>query len=359
MEAGSLAQARYILEIRGYSDIEFLNDEHGDDIQRATLSGTGVSPPDPAVWTVENEAAAWRRKGIGAHLWWAFKQNLIVLGPLAYWNWCSVRSGRPYSGLDWVGFVATPLYLAYFFLLSLPMMIFQQLLRAAVWCDWAEVRRYVRWARGLRRLMITGIPESELDFREAYATAADGRVDEALRSLEKYRGHADMAEYIFLARLSSVYEYAGRHDEMIGMLEESAAKGPGGASEWIDVAMARVRHRRDAVGAKAALERTADKEIPSLAGAALLICRGMIASEEGEDSRACELLNEGVGKLDAFAGNPLIQVVVSEAKSYLVISRARLGQRDGARADFAAIRPLLVARKEVQLIERCQAALAG
>jgi hypothetical protein len=357
IEATNLGQARYMLEIRGYRDIEFYSDEGADDIKRAVLSGTDVPEGDPELWTAEDEAAAWRRKGIGAQLWWAFQQNLIVIAPLAFWNWSSWRGARPFSALDWAGFVATPLYLAYFLFLSTPMVVFQRLLESAAWCEWKQVYRYVAWARRLRAIGIRAIPASELDFREAYAMAAEGRTEQALQLLEKYRGDPDMAEYLFLGRLSSVYEYAGSYDKMIALLEESAAKGPGGASEWIDLAVARVRRGRDIAGAKAALARTADKEIAALPGAALAICEGIIASEEREDDRACEQLEKGLGKLDAYAGNPLIQVMVAEAKAYLAISQARRGAREEANKTFAAVGALLKARNETDLLERCTTAL--
>lgn len=53
-------------------------------------------------------------------------------------------------------------------------------MEATVWCNWTELRRFVRRARILRRFMITGIPESELDFREAEALAAEGHLSEVL-----------------------------------------------------------------------------------------------------------------------------------------------------------------------------------
>lgn len=357
IEADNLGQARYTLEVRGYRDIEFFSDEGVDDIKRAVRSGTNVPEADPDLWTVEDETAAWRRRGMGAKLWWAFQQNLVVLIPLAFWNWMSWRGARPFSWLDWAGFAATPLYLAYFIFLSIPMVVFQRLLESAAWCDWKQVYRSVAWARRLRAFGIRVIPESELDFREAYAMAAEGRTEQALQLLEKYRGHPDMAEYLFLSRVSSVYEYAGNYKKMIALLEESAAKGPGGASEWIDLAVARVRRGRDLAGAKEALARTEDKEIAALPGAALAICKGIIASEEREDARACELLTEGVGKLDAYAGNPLVQVIVAEAKAYLAISQARCGEREEANKTFSAVGALLAARKETDLLARCTAAL--
>jgi tetratricopeptide (TPR) repeat protein len=356
IEAANLGQARYMLEIRGYREIEFLTDEHIGDIRRATLSGT-TDTIDPDLWTAEDEVAAARRKGAAAHFWWAFRQHLVILAPLLVWNLFSFRGGRPYGWLDWLGFAATPIYLGYFLVLALPMVLFQMLLEASAWHDWVRVRRCVRVARGLRTLGIAGIPESELDFRDAYALAAQQRVDEAVRSLDKYRGHPEMAPYIFLSRVASVYEYAGRYDRMIALLEEAAAKGPGGVSEWIDVAMARVRYVGDVAGARAALQRLDDKEIPELAGTVLMECLGIIACEEGDFEQARDLFNGALERFGGNSGNPLIQVFIAEVKAYLVVCLVALGDKPLAKNYFAEIRPLLVAREDRRLLERCEAAL--
>lgn len=358
IEATNLGQARFILEVRGYREIEFLTDEHIGDIQRAADAGGGAPAADPEFWTAEDEVAAARRKGSAAQLWWAFKQHSIIIVPLLIWNAYSLRGGPPFGWLDWLGFLLTPVYAAYFVTLSLPMVIFQTLLEASVWCDWPKVHRCVRWARRLRRLRMTGIPESELDFRDAYALGAEGEVETAVKSLEKYRGHPEMAEYVYLSRLASVYEYAGRYREMVALLEQSAAKGPGGVSEWIDVAMARVRYLGDVAGAKAALENVGDKEIPAFAGSVLMACLGIIACEERDFAHARELLEGALARFAAAAGNPLMQVLVADAKAYLVLALAGLGEKALARRHFAEIRSLLAVRNDGTLLERCRLAAA-
>jgi hypothetical protein len=217
----------------------------------------------------------------------------------------------------------------------------------------------IRFARFLRKFMVTGIPDKELDIREGTALAAQGRLAEGLALVEKYRGHPDVAEYLFLARVSALYAAAGQYDRVVALLEESAAKGPGGVSEWIDLAMARIRWQHDAAGARAALARIEGKEIPALAQAVRLLVEGAIHLEEGDDLRALEYFRAGLNKLSAAGGTVLIHVAIAEARAGSAIALARLGRKDAARQLLATERPLLEARKEKDLLARCDAALAG
>ena len=359
IEAANLGQARYTLEIRRYRDIEFLTDENAEDIRRSVTSGTGVPEADPEVWTAEDEVESRRRRGVAEKVWWAFKQHAPIFGALAVWNLISWHNGPPYSWLGWLGFAATPLYGLVFVKMVTPMVLFQLILEAAVWHDWPRLRRRIACARFLRKFMVTGIPDKELDIREGISLAAQGRLAEGVALVEKYRGHPDMAEYLLLGRLSGLYDAAGQYDRVVALMEEAAAKGPGGVSEWIDVALARIRRKHDAAGARAALAQIDGREVPALAQAFRLLVEGMIHLEERDDLRAVEYYRSGLEKLATAAGSPLTLGLIAEARAGLAIALARLGKKDAARRLLAGERPLLEARKETELLARCDAALAG
>jgi tetratricopeptide (TPR) repeat protein len=314
-------------------------------------------PPD--VWTPEDEVASRRRQGLRQKLWWAFRQHLPIFGMLIGWIEVELYFGRPYSYFARASFVALPLYFLWFVRLVVPMMMFQLILEASVWHDWKRLRLQIRVARVLKKFITTAIPDKELDLREAASWAAEGRLADGLQLVEKYRGHPDVAEYLFLTRLSGIYDAAGQYDRVVALLEEAAAKGPGGVSEWIDLAMARIRRKRDAAGAKSALRNIEGREVPALAQSFRLIVEGMIACEERDNVRAYEYFRTGLEKLQATAGSPLIQGLVAEGRAGMAIALARLDKRDVARKILARERPLLEARKEKDLLARCDEALAG
>jgi hypothetical protein len=106
------------------------------------------------------------------------------------------------------------------------------------------------------------------------------------------------------------------------------------------------------------LGKIGDKEVPALADAFRLLVEGMIATEERDDLRACEYFRRGSGKLEAISGSPLIQALLAVVHADLAISLARLGRKEAARKLLARERPLLEARRETELLRRCDAALA-
>jgi hypothetical protein len=359
IEAGNLDQARYALELRRYRDIEFHSDENTADISRAIRSGLKLPRVDPKLWTAEDEVQSRRRRGLGAKLAWAARQHAPIFAALAVWVAVELHNGRPYGRLAWASFLALPLYVLWFIRLVLPITFFQLILEAAVWHDWRRLRRLVGFTRMVKKFVTTAIPDKELDIREATAWAAEGQLAVGLKLVEKYRGHSDVSEYLYLARLSGIYDAAGQHDRAVALMEEAAAKGPGGVTEWIDVALARIRRKRDAAGARAALAKIEGKEVPALAQAFRLLVEGLIATEERDDLRACEYYRAGLDKLQASAGSPLIQGLIAESRAGMALSLARLDQPDAARKILAQERPLLEARNETALLARCDAALAN
>jgi tetratricopeptide (TPR) repeat protein len=358
IEAENLGQAGYLLKVRGYRDVRFFTDENAGDMRRLTEAGANVSPADPADWTPDDEVELMQRKGAWGQFWWAFRQHLFVVIPLCYWNFLSLRAGPPFAWLDYAGFVATPLYLGYFLFLAAPGQVFHQILDASVWHDWRRLRFFTRLARLLRSAMGMGIPETELRVREATALADEGKLDEALGVMEAVRTDPNNKPYLYLARLAGVYQAAGQFDRQIACLRESQAQSPGGASEWIDLAMALVRRGHDVAGAKAALAQAKEKEMPELAKAFVAWCDGIIACEERDFARAKRELETAL-ELTGTTGTQLMVAVHAHMHAYLCIACAGCGEGDEARRLWSACRAILVAQRETELIGRCRAALAA
>jgi len=358
IEAPDLARARYALEVRGYGGIQFLDSEISADIRQVIRAETGHQPPSKEIWTPDDEVRSRQRRGTLSFLWWAFCRHFAVIGPLLALNlWSLFAHAGNFSWRDWAGFVATPLYLAWFVLLCAPKIVFHQILEAAVWHDWDRQRTFIRLARMLAKLRRTGIPERELIIREANALAAQGRLNDALQLMEKVHTR-DGKEYLFLARLAGIYDIARLPDRQIACIREAQLKAPPGATMLIDLASALVRRGHDPAGAKDALAQARNYEMNKLAAAHSHWCEGMIAVEEKDFVRAKTELNEALAGL-AGTGTPLIKGTIGLIEAYLCLACAGLGEKDEAVRLGRQVEPLLRARKENELLGRCQAAMGG
>jgi tetratricopeptide (TPR) repeat protein len=203
-----------------------------------------------------------------------------------------------------------------------------------------------------------GVPETELCSGEAYALAEEGKLDEALRVMEAVRTDPNGKRYLYLGRLATVYEMAGRYDLQIASLREAQTLGSGGASEWIDLAMALVQRGRDVAGAKAALAQARDKEMSEIVKAFFAWCEGIIACEERDFPKAKREL-EAALEITGKTGSHLMLGIEAVIRAYLCIACAGCGEGAEARRFWSACRGRLGAQREPELISRCRAALAA
>jgi hypothetical protein len=358
IEAATLGQARYALELRGCTAIEFHTGESQAEITRAVLSGSGVAPADAGEWTAADEIASRERKGLFAKFWWALKQHAPYFLVLLGWNYFSWRGERPFGWGDWLGFALTPLYAVYFFAVVIPMLAFDQLLQAAVWRDWAAQRRYIALLRFMRALLRMGVSENELLWREANALAAGGNLSAALAHVAPLKGHPDIAEFLYFSRASTLHEFAGDFHGQLRCIEQAIASKPSAPDSYIDLAAVRILRFRDVAGARAALAQIEDKELAETARGVFLLVRGAIGVEARDYAAAEKDLREAEAILGQ-VGNALILGFLADLQSYLALALAATGRPQEARARYLSVRPLLVAQQADHLLGRVDAAVGG
>jgi len=358
IEAATLGQARYTLELRGCTDIEFHTSENHPEIMRSVLSGSGMEPADPEVWTASDEIASRERRGLLAKLGWALRMHAPYRLTLLLWNYLSWRGDRPFGWGDWLGFILTGLYTMYFFVVVTPMLAFEQLLQAAVWRDWAAQRRYIAVLRFMRSLMRVGVSENELLWREANALAAGGNLSGALAHVASLKGHPDVAPFLYLSRASTLHEFAGDFHGQLKCIEQAVASRPDGTDSYIDLAAVRILRFRDAAGARAALEKIEGRELAVTPRGVYLLMRGATATEARDYAAAEKDLREAEAILGQ-NGTALILGFLAVLQAYLALVLVATGRPQESRARYLSVRPLLVAQKADHLLSRVDAALGG
>jgi tetratricopeptide (TPR) repeat protein len=359
VEGESLSEAKASLSALGYTDIVFWESDLTRDVKDLNLAGAGLLPDDPRVGrSTPAEEIANRRRNRGA--WrkalWALRVNLIIIVPLVAIEIHLLRKTWPLTKQEFRALILVPIALAFIFLKCTPTVCYQAILRATVWHNWKQMRRCIRIARVVRGIIQMGIPEHELQTREAFALASEGQLSQALQKMEEVRVKFPMKPYIFLSRLGTVYRYAGMLEKQIDCLRESVAAAPPGlATIKLDLATVLARGGKDIASAKQLLAEatTMGKSRIDCAGASK--CKGIIAVEEKKFAEAQASLREAIA-LFSDVGSPLVEGIICETKAYLCLAAAGLGQRDEAARLWREIKPLLLARNERDLIQRCATA---
>jgi len=358
VEGESLAEAKASLSALGYTDIVFWESDLTRDVKDLNLAGAGLPVDgDGATQLTPAEAIAGRRRrGAARRIIWAFRKNFFFIVPLLAGNLYFLTKISHLTELEWKIFERTLGALGLVLLLCTPSACYQVILRASVWKDWKQMRRFIRIARWIRGKIKMGIPEYELQTREAFALASEGQLSQALQKMEEVRTKFPIKPYIFLSRLGTVYEYAGMPEKRIEYLRQAMAGAPSGlAILKLDLAMVLARGGRDIAGAKQLLAEATTMGKSRIECAGVSKCKGIIAVEEKKFTEAQSSLKEAIA-LFSDVGSALVEWTICEIKAYLCLACAGLGQRDEASRLWREIKPLLVARNERELIRRCATA---
>jgi tetratricopeptide (TPR) repeat protein len=359
VEGESLAAANTSLTALGYTDIVFWQGDISRDAKELITSGvgTGLYPEFMRGQLTPAEAIASRRRhGATRRIAWALGKSLVIIIPLLAINLYFLARISHLTGLEWKIFERTLGALGLVLLLCTPSACYQVILRASVWKDWKQMRRFIRIARLIRWRVKMGIPEFELETREAFALASEGQLAQALQKMELVRAKYPMKPYLFLSRLGTVYRYAGLLEKQIDCLRQSiAAAPPGLATIKLDLATVLARGGRDIASAKQLLAEATTMGKSRIDSAGASKCQGIIAVEEKKFIEAQSSLKEAI-TLFSDVGSALAEWIICETKAYLCLACAGLGQRDEASRLWREIKPLLLARNERDLIQRCATA---
>lgn len=352
--APNLDAARYALELRGCRDIVF----HTDD-----LAALYVKEPEPGeepvedVLSPEEELASRRQGGIWNSLVFAWKMNSLFWVPLAIWLTITLVNGRPYGWGDWLGFILDGIFVIYFVRMVLPGVAYQHLLESSVWHNWSRVRLMVYVLRELTDFVrITKMGQLELDIRQACAMAAGGDREGALKLVQRNESAApDKA--LYYGRVAEVYSIMKDYSGMIEVRKKALELSNNRIAEVIDYALSHVRSLRDYNTAETTLEKLGDQELSEIPLLFVVYCRSLIHLEKKEYPQAEKGLRKVIKLCAPYSSGAIIWGMLKEVKAYLLIALANQGKKEEASKLLKEITPLLTARKNTELLQRCHSAL--
>jgi tetratricopeptide (TPR) repeat protein len=217
-----------------------------------------------------------------------------------------------------------------------------------------------RWAEMLAALppVRRSVPAPQYAFYEAKALAGLGQLDEALETVRPYADDPKTPAWLYWGSLADVFHTAKLGDRAIECLEKAVEHAPENPTVLIDLAMARLRYRRDAAGARPLLERARAHEISDLLAPFLIMVEGVLAVEENRPEKARELLEESARLAEPLRHmTALMGAAIDRIHTYLTLACAAAGDLPAAEGHFRMAEPRLRAFETTDLLERCQAAL--
>jgi tetratricopeptide (TPR) repeat protein len=298
-------------------------------------------------------------------------RNLGVLGDLLFvvrksyaqgWYWhlaaigvIAVRRyfGWPLGLLDIVAVIwlAIPLVVALGVQLFGSARRYNEVVEAISWGRWEEALRRLPAVRGK-------IPVEETAFIEAKALAGLGRLDEAIKVLKPFADGQDMPSWLYWGRIGDVYYAAGKYELIVPANEKAAELAPDNPTVLLDLAMALVRYRQDAVRARKLLQQARTHALSDVLVIFAEVIEGMIELESGNPSQARYLFDKSLAALAPFRNaTPLIGAAIDRTYGYLCLAYAAMGDRDQALQYYRRAEPRMRALRSDDLIDRCEAAL--
>jgi tetratricopeptide (TPR) repeat protein len=347
VEAPNLDYAKMRLEREGYRAIVFHEDEMIEEIKRMYATNLEELPN----YTPEIQLSDVQKQGFWHNLLVQIKVNKSLLIPLFVLTAFGLWIG---STLLWVSLVLDLLMIAFLTVFTLPKMLFDSLVSATQWAEWDKVFFYAGLLKKATKLINLDMLNHEIDMRVATALAGKGNLDEALKLTQQYEKDPNVPKWLHYARLASVFMVVKDYNKATECQLMAIELGPEGANTLIDYALGLARYHKDTIKAREVLEQISTKEMSELAAIFVSFCKGVILVEEQNYFEANFHLSVAMKKIAPYENLPDL---LAEIKAYWAISLAKMGERERATMLFQQAKPMLLANKEAELINRCQQVL--
>ena len=228
---------------------------------------------------------------------------------------------------------------------------FERAMTFNAWGRWAEMLAALPSVRHF-------VPAPQYAFFEAKALAGLGRLDEAMETVRPFADDPDLLTWLYWAMMADLFHAAKLGDRAIECGERALEHAPENVTVLLDLAMSRLRYRRDTLGARSLIERTRQHEISEVIRPFLLMTEGVLALEERRPEDARQMLEESVKLAEPLRHTTaLMGVAIDRIHTYLSLAYAATGDAEAAEKHFRIAEPRMRAFRSEDLLERCQAAL--
>jgi hypothetical protein len=345
VEADNLSQARYKLEVQGFSEITFYESELSEEVVNVFREKE-----------IKNRGKFLKQQ-VGLQYDTRLRRNFFNI--LRYtFIWWAIILYMLYQNRDlltFLWFCGTVAMTSYF---SFPSVIFNRLHEAHCWDRNRQVRFWSSVAKYFNYISIVKIPAFYIDSYLSCADAREGNMVNALNRLEKHRNNPKVSKRMFNLKLISIYGNARQFDQVRALQEHSMNEGSVLTEELIDYAICLARRHKDTARAKNVLQNIFDRELTVMAKLFIPYCQGVIEVEDGNLPQAEFYLKQAAKELEPFEKNTYLIGLKSEVKAFLAITLGRRGEKEEAEKLFNEVKPYLTAISDKELIQRCEMVLS-
>ncbi|WP_232098849.1 hypothetical protein [Gimesia aquarii] len=227
-----------------------------------------------------------------------------------------------------------------------PRQKYDKMLHAFSWGRWQEVLDQVPKLRGK-------VPDFELTTREAVAEAALGNVDQAYEMMEHFADSSEVPRWMYLGRLSELYEIVKDYDQAIECWRQAYEEAPKNPTVIIDYAYALLKYGNDYSLANQLLEEAEQQHMGEMIELLILCFKGILELNL-KNFRVAEslFLKCQSGLLPIAPTQPLLQLFVDFNRAYLAITLAELGDSENAQKIYELALPRLQALGSEQVMDR-------
>jgi tetratricopeptide (TPR) repeat protein len=332
---------------RGFADVVL----HSDEVQAHLLNPAVLERLTPGDYLALGRVS---RTGYLVHvIIGTYRQNWFLILVLA-----ALLAGRRLMDAPWgwidtlaVAMFAIPAGLVLFGELLNPGRKFERAMAYAAWARWDELLAALPAVR-------TVVPAPQYAYYTAKALAGLGRLDEALATLQPFAADPATPAWLYWNHLAEVFQAARLGDRAIECGEKSVEHAPDNPTMLVDLALALLRHRRDAARARPLLERARSHEISDLLLPFLLMAEGVLALEENRPEKARELLDDAARRAEPLRHTTaLMGTAIDGIHTYLCLACAATSDPVSAQRHFRIAEPRLRAFRAQDLLEQCRAAV--
>lgn len=342
--AENLSQAKYNLQLRGYTEISFYQSELSADVLNTF--------DDKIIKKEQKNPEKVLNLNVQAQYDTRYWQTILSLFKMS-WGYWLIIIGIAFFIPNYFTLGILAFSVGMFLLITLPIFISNKMFAAYFSHENSKAKFWLKVFNVVNAVNPGKIPQFIIDSHLAKLEAREGNA-QGLQQIIKYQNHPKVSKRMLNNQIISFYENLGQYDEMLESLEKSLEEGNVFQEEMLDYGYCLIRRHKQTNLARQVLEKLYDFELTVMNKPLLPLCKGVLELEEGNLSQAEFYLKRAAEDLKPLEKNEYLVGVKSELKAFLAIVLAKTGRREEAANLFNESKQYLEAAKERELLQQCE-----